>query len=135
MCVNLGLTNVCLDTSSYLTVLHSLFKEVVQQQVLQLSVPVKRLFDFTQEDTVGREVGVHIRFTVECIKLNTKSSLSTLYLNDLQTTLCGFEEHGLSPHSVSSFFFSCDLQKSLRFHHKQSRITGLNCGKKILKNA
>lgn len=59
------------------------------------------------------------------------SRSSTLYLNALQTTLCGFEEHGLSPHSVSSFFFSCDLQKSLRFHHKHSRITGLNCGKKI----
>lgn len=57
MCVNLGLTNVCLDTSSYLTVLHSLVEEAVQQQVLQLSVPVKRLFDFTQEDTVGEGGG------------------------------------------------------------------------------
>lgn len=60
--VNLGVTNVCLDTSSYLTVVHSLAEEAVQQQVLQLSVAVKRLFDFTQEDTVGREARVQIRF-------------------------------------------------------------------------
>lgn len=83
MCVNLGLTNVCLDTSSYLTVLHSLVKEAVQQQVLQLSVSVKRLFDFTEEDTVGREVGVQIRFK-RWIVLNV--CLSILYLNNLQTT-------------------------------------------------
>lgn len=62
VCVNLGLTNVCLDTSSYLTVVHSLAEEAVQQQVQQLSVPVERLFDFTQEDTVGREMGVQIIF-------------------------------------------------------------------------
>lgn len=42
-----------LDTSSYLTVLHSITEESVQQQVLQLSIPVERLFDFTQEDTGG----------------------------------------------------------------------------------
>lgn len=52
--VNVGIANVTLDTSSYLTVMHSVTEETVQQQVLQLSVPVKRLFDLTQEDTGGR---------------------------------------------------------------------------------
>lgn len=37
--------------SSYLTVLHGAAEERVQQQVLQLSVPVEGLFDFTQEHT------------------------------------------------------------------------------------
>lgn len=41
--------------SSYLTVLHSITEERVQQQVLQLSVSVKRLFDFTQEDAGGEK--------------------------------------------------------------------------------
>lgn len=40
-----------LPPSSYLAVLHSVTEESVQQQVLQLSVPVESLFDFTQEDT------------------------------------------------------------------------------------
>lgn len=44
---------MCLDTSSYLTVLHSLAEEAVQQQVLQLAVSVERLFDLTQEDAMG----------------------------------------------------------------------------------
>lgn len=44
-----------LPRSSYLTILHSITEERVQQQVLQLSVSVKRLFDFTQEDTGGEE--------------------------------------------------------------------------------
>lgn len=43
---------MCLDTSSYLTVLHSLAEEAVQQQVLQLAVSVERLFDLTQEDAM-----------------------------------------------------------------------------------
>lgn len=74
-----------LDTSSYLTVLHSITEESVQQQVLQLSIPVERLFDFTQEDAGGwggeravlansgdilhiRSQGVFHWITVECIK-------------------------------------------------------------------
>ncbi len=40
-----------LPASSYLTVLHSVAEEIIQQQVLQLAVSVERLFDFTQEDT------------------------------------------------------------------------------------
>lgn len=43
-----------LPPSSYLTVLHGIIEEVVQQQTLKLSVSVKRLFDFTQEDTSGK---------------------------------------------------------------------------------
>ena len=46
-----------LPPSSYLTVLHSVTEERVQQQALQLSVPVERLFDFTQEDTGGEGRG------------------------------------------------------------------------------
>lgn len=58
-CVSLSIQvlQVCVWTllpSSYLTVLHSITEESVQQQVLQLCVPVERFFDFTQEDT-GRE--------------------------------------------------------------------------------
>lgn len=51
-CVLIWGLQTCLDTSSYLTVLHSLAEEVVQQQVLQLGVSVERLFDFTQKDAV-----------------------------------------------------------------------------------
>lgn len=46
-----------LPPSSYLTVLHSITEESVQQQVLQLCVPVERFFDFTQEDTGGEGRG------------------------------------------------------------------------------
>lgn len=49
--------SVATSPSSYLTVLHSITEEIVQQQVLQLCVPVKRFFDFTQEDTGGERKG------------------------------------------------------------------------------
>lgn len=45
-----------LPSSSYLTVLHSITEEIVQQQVLQVSVPVKRFFDFAKENTGEREI-------------------------------------------------------------------------------
>lgn len=55
----------CLTTSSYLAVLHSVTEESVQQQVLQLGVPVESLFDFTQEDTGrGKAVLMFSRHTV-----------------------------------------------------------------------
>lgn len=37
----------------YLALLHGVAEERVQQQVLQIAVAVERLFDFSQEDTVG----------------------------------------------------------------------------------
>lgn len=57
VCVNLGFTHVCLHTSSYLTVLNSLAEKAVHQQVLQLGVSVKRLFDLTQEYAMRGEGG------------------------------------------------------------------------------
>lgn len=56
-CGETGHGDAVLDSSAdcsaprLLTILHSITEERVQQQVLQLSVSVKRLFDFTQEDT------------------------------------------------------------------------------------
>lgn len=41
------------SASSHLAVLHGVAEEVVQQQVLQLTVPVKRLLDLPQEHTEG----------------------------------------------------------------------------------
>lgn len=62
VCAHLGLA--CWDTSPYLTVLHSLAEEAVQQQVLQLAVSVERLFDLTQEDAMegGMETRVQLVF-------------------------------------------------------------------------
>lgn len=40
-----------LPPSSYLTVLYGVIEEVVKQQILQLSISVKRFLDFTQEHT------------------------------------------------------------------------------------
>lgn len=37
----------------YLALLHGVAEERVQQQVLQIGIPVERLFDFSQEDAVG----------------------------------------------------------------------------------
>lgn len=36
----------------YLALLHGVAEERVQQQVLQIAIPVERLFDFSQEDAV-----------------------------------------------------------------------------------
>ena len=62
MCVfvNVGIADVGLwplPPSSYLTLLHGVTEEIVQQQVQQLRVPVERLFDFTQEDAGGEGRG------------------------------------------------------------------------------
>lgn len=38
----------------YLALLHGVAEERVQQQVLQIGIPVERLFDFSQEDAVGQ---------------------------------------------------------------------------------
>lgn len=38
----------------YLALLHGVAEERVQQQVLQIAIPVERLFDFSQEDAVGQ---------------------------------------------------------------------------------
>lgn len=43
-----------IGTSAYLALLHGVTEESVKQQVLQLSILVKRLFDFPQEDTEGQ---------------------------------------------------------------------------------
>lgn len=112
VCVNLSVTNVCEDTSSYLTVLHSLAEEAVQQQVLQLGVPVERLFDFPQEDTAGRrETGVRVSSSpVEGMTRDGPSPLATL----CPQCVC-FANHCVcvclsnmvvSPPSVSSFYSS-----------------------------
>lgn len=61
-----------LPPSSYLAVLHSVTEESVQQQVLQLGVPVESLFDFTQEDT-GRGKAV-LMFSGTVIKTPFKQS-------------------------------------------------------------
>lgn len=54
-----------LPPSLYLAVLHSVTEESVQQQVLQLGVPVESLFDFTQKDTGrGKTVLMFSRHTV-----------------------------------------------------------------------
>lgn len=41
--------------SLYLTLLHSITEERVQQQALQLGVPVERLLDFAEEHAEGKE--------------------------------------------------------------------------------
>lgn len=41
----------------YLALLHGVAEEGVQQQVLQIGIPVKRLFDFSQEDAAGQGSG------------------------------------------------------------------------------
>lgn len=41
--------------SSYLTLLYSIFEEIVQKQVLQVSISVKCFFDFTQKDAVWED--------------------------------------------------------------------------------
>lgn len=38
----------------YLALLHGVAEERVQQQVLQIGIPVESLFDFSQEDAVGQ---------------------------------------------------------------------------------
>lgn len=39
-----------LPSSSYLTVLHCITEEIIQQQVLKVSVSVESFFDFSEED-------------------------------------------------------------------------------------
>lgn len=41
----------------YLALLHGVAEEGVQQQVLQIGIPVERLFDFSQEDAAGQGSG------------------------------------------------------------------------------
>lgn len=48
--------------SAYLALLHGVTEESVKQQVLQLSILVKRLFDFPQEDTEGQGKDVDRRW-------------------------------------------------------------------------
>lgn len=48
--------------SAYLALLHGVTEEIVKQQVLQLSILVKRLFDFPQEDTEGQGQDVDCRW-------------------------------------------------------------------------
>lgn len=87
---------MCLDTSSYLTVLHSLAEEAVQQQVLQLAVSVERLFDLTQEDAVGGGGGCSARIsTVE------DGSLPSMLFKPPQVGL----SNRLFPHIQSSSFY------------------------------
>lgn len=47
---------------AYLALLHSVTEESVKQQVLQVSILVKRLFDFPQEDAEGQGQDVDRRW-------------------------------------------------------------------------
>lgn len=85
-CLREGLSSLLLCVCSallpasvhiHLALLHGVAEERVQQQVLQFAIPVKRLFDFTQKDAVGRGNGDKLGY-LYCTVAERESPLSRL---------------------------------------------------------